>query len=266
MLIDNHLFPASLDEACEILENTPKSVILGGCGYLRLGNRKIETAIDLSRLGLSDIQQTETSLNIGAMATLRSLETTPATAEPFNGVLPRAVGDIVGIQLRNCVTIGGSVAGRYPFSDPICALLALDAEVNLHKSGRISLADFMASKPARDIVSAIIIPRMNGQRKAAFISIRRTRTDYAVLNTAVSKYKDEYRVVVGSRPGRAVLVPEASEYLTQNGLDEKTAAEAGNIGAQVLQFGDNPRGSGRYRREICPVLIKRALIEVMHAD
>ena len=37
-------------------------------------------------------------------------------------VLPRALESIVGVQLRDCVTIGGTVAGRFPFSDPLTAL------------------------------------------------------------------------------------------------------------------------------------------------
>ena len=48
LLLDRHLFPASLDEASDILRNSPGSVILGGCGYLRLGDRKIGTGIDLA--------------------------------------------------------------------------------------------------------------------------------------------------------------------------------------------------------------------------
>ncbi len=263
--IDKHIFPASLDEAYEILQATPDSVILGGCGYLRLADRKIGKAIDLTGLGLDTIADDGETLRIGAMVTLRSLETDPLAAIPFHAVLPRAVRDIVGIQLRSCVTVGGTVAGRYPFSDPICAFLALDAEVELHKSGRLPLAAFLEEKPARDILTAVVLPKCNGNRLAAFDAIRKTRTDYAVLNVAVSKAGDEYRVAVGSRPGRAVLVPEAAEFLHTNGLNEDSAAEAGRICAEVLQFGDNPRGSARYRREICSVLIKRALQEVRHA-
>lgn len=62
-----------------------------------------------------------------------------------------------------------------------------------------------------------------------------------------------------------MLVPVAAEYLRANGLDAATAREAGNIAAASLQFGDNPRGSESYRKAICPVLVTRALMEVLHA-
>jgi len=265
LLIENHIFPASLAEAYEILQTTPNSVILGGCGYLRLGERKISTAIDLTGLGLDTITDDGATIRIGAMTTLRTIETNPLTVKPFCGILPRAVRDIVGIQLRACVTVGGTVAGRYPFSDPICALLTLDAEVEMHQSGRLPLATFLEAKPGKDILTAILIPKCNESRAAAFGALRKTRTDYAVLNVAVSRAEEEYRVAVGSRPGRAVLVGEAADFLQTNGLNEGSAAAVGKICAETLQFGDNPRASARYRREICPVLVRRALEEVMHA-
>ncbi len=45
--------PSSLEEACQLLSSDPKNhVALGGCCWLRLGNRRIRKAVDLSRLGL----------------------------------------------------------------------------------------------------------------------------------------------------------------------------------------------------------------------
>jgi CO/xanthine dehydrogenase FAD-binding subunit len=161
------------------------------------------------------------------------------------------------------VTIGGTVAGRYPFSDPLAALLALDTRLHFHHHGEMSLEAFLAGQGLKDILVKIIIPKAG--QIGAFQSVRRTRTDYAVLNTAVVKTGDEYRIVVGARPGRAVLVPEASDYLRVNVLNATSAREAGNIAAASLQFGDNPRGSSAYRQAICPVLIARALMEVFHA-
>ncbi len=261
--IDNYLYASDLAEAYDTLQSMPGSVVLGGCGYLRLGARNIGTAIDLSKLGLDYVKDTGDTVEIGAMTTLRTLETNPLTSSLWNGVLKRAVENIVGVQLRNGVTIGGTVSGRYPFSDPITALLTLDTQLQFFKNGQVSLEEYLAGKGYKDILEKIIIPQDG--RAAAFTSIRKTRTDYAVLNIAVSRSAEAYRIVVGSRPGRAMNVIEAAEYLSENGLNEATAAEAGRIAAARLQFGDNPRGSAEYRKAICPVLIERALLEVIHA-
>lgn len=261
--IENYLHPATLAEAYETLLKVPGSLVLGGCGYIRLGDRTISTAIDLSRLGLDFVRETESTVEIGAMTSLRTVEIDNLCRSLWHGILPDSVKNIVGVQLRNCVTVGGTVAGRYPFSDPLAALLALDARLHFYHQQEIPLERFLAGQGIKDILVKIIIPK-HGQI-GAFQSVRRSQTDYAVLNAAVAKTGESYRIVVGARPGRATLVPEAAEFLQKNGLNKTTAREAGNIAAATLQFGDNPRGSGEYRKAICPVLVARALMEVQHA-
>jgi CO/xanthine dehydrogenase FAD-binding subunit len=258
--IKNILYAHDLTEAYRTLTSDKDSVILGGCGYLRLGSRKIATAIDLSRLDLDFIRRKNDTVEIGAMTTLRAIGTNPLTSGLGGGMLADSVSHIVGVQLRNIVTTGGTIGGRYPFSDPITALLALDAKVDLFNQGEIDLVEFMESKGARDIVIRVIIP--DDKRKGAFSSIRKSKTDYAVLNCAAAATEDAFRIVVGSRPGRAKHVPEAEEYLQANGLTDATACEAGKIAAKSLKFGDNPRGSSEYRKAVCPVLVQRCLAEV----
>lgn len=261
--IEKIVFPESLSEAAEIYQNQSESVVLGGCVYLRLGSRKIATAIDLSKLRLDAVHETDSHIEIGAMTTLRSLETNPLLQNHASGVLARAVENIVGVQLRNCVTLGGSVAGRYPFSDPITALLALDAKVLLQNSGIIPLKDYLAGKALRDILVSIQLPKDG--RKAAFTSVRKSKTDYAVLNCAVAEIDKTFRVVVGARPNRATRATDAEVFLDENGLTPESASRAGKLAAAQMQFGDNPRGSRAYRAKICPVLVQRALLEVYNA-
>lgn len=261
--IENYIYAADLQSAYTMLTTEPGCTILGGCGYLRLGDRKINTAIDLSKLGLDYIRKAGERIEIGAMATLRSVETDPLTAHLAGGILPKALSGIVGVQLRDTVTLGGTVAGRYPFSDPITALMALDAGVVLHHRGEIPLEEYLHTKPGKDIVVKIVIP--DDDRAAAFTSVRKNATDYAVLNVAVAQKKQQYRVIVGARPGRALQVDAAADFLQGRPLSEDIAGEAGRLAAEALQFGDNPRGSAAYRKAICPVLVRRALVEVMHA-
>jgi probable selenate reductase FAD-binding subunit len=262
--IENHLYASDLDEAYDTLHSVSGSVVLGGCGYLKLGSRKITTAIDLSKLNLDYIQKSEDFIEIGAMTTLRSLETDTQVTSSWNNVLGCAVRDIVGVQLRNGVTIGGSVAGRYAFSDPLTALMALDAELVFFNRGQMSLESFLEQDKLKDILVKIILPADG--RMAAFTSIRKSKTDYAVINCCVSKKDDSFRIVVGSRPGRAMRVREAERYLQQHGLDDLSAKQAGRIAAENLTFGNNQRGSSEYREAVCPVLVERALMEVNHAD
>jgi CO/xanthine dehydrogenase FAD-binding subunit len=259
--IENYIRAASLDEAYDRLISEKGAVVLGGCGYLRLGGRKIGHAIDLSGLNLTLIEEAGSGLEIGAMVSLRSVETNSVLIGLADGLLPESVKNIVGIQMRSCVTLGGSVAGRYPFSDPITALLALDAELHFHHHGTISLQEYLVGKGLKDILVKITIP--GALRNGAFKSIRKSSTDYAVLNLAAVKVNNSHRIVVGSRPGRAQRVGVAEKFLDSEGISEASAAQAGQIVSENLKFGDNPRGSAEYRKAVCPVLVKRALLEIL---
>lgn len=261
--IDTYLSVADPGEAYAVLMADPASVVLGGCGYLRLGQRRISTAIDLSQLGLSFIRQTGGVVEIGAMTSLRAIETAPLIQTVADGVLAASIKHIVGVQFRQIATIGGSVAGRFAFSDPLTALLAVDCRLVFQHHGEIDLASYLAGKGLRDILLKIVIGQDG--RRAAFASLRRSATDYSVLNVAVSRLAERYRLVVGSRPGRALQCEQAEQFLADNGLDARTAVAAGQLAAQHLRFGDNPRASAEYRKAICPVLVRRALEEVMDA-
>ena len=63
----------SLEEAWELNQKRTNK-ILGGMLWLRLGNRNVQKAIDLSGLGLDQIEETEDAFSIGCMATLRQIE------------------------------------------------------------------------------------------------------------------------------------------------------------------------------------------------
>ena len=201
--IQEYRFAESLDEALALLDASRKNRILGGGMWLRLGNLSIATGIDLSRLGLDGVRETDEEIVIGAMATLRDVETTSCLRSHFDGVLPASVASIVGVQFRNMATVGASVYSRYGFSDLLTALLALDARVELHRAGSMALEDFLKNPPEkRDILTAVRIRK--DDRRAAYQTFRRTQTDFGVLNVCLSRSPEgECRLSVGARPRRA---------------------------------------------------------------
>ena len=124
-------------EAYELLQKNRNNKIVGGGIWMRLGSRRVATAIDLSACGLDQIEETETEFRIGAMCTLRQLERHAGLNALVNNVFEFAVHDIVGVQLRNTATVGGSIYGRFGFSDVLSAFLALDSYVELTGAGRV---------------------------------------------------------------------------------------------------------------------------------
>ncbi len=261
--------PKSIEEAYNTLINRRNNTVLGGCAFLKMGSKRIGTAIDLSNLDLNYIKEQDGYIEIGAMTTLRELETSELLNSHFTGVLPKSVSNIIGVQFRNVVTVGASVFSKYGFSDLVTALLALDSEVELVNAGRMQLAQFLTRPLEKDILTRIFIKK--DSRQAVYKSLRNSASDYPILNVAVSRFEKKWTLVVGARPQRAEIAIRASEELSQQDTNigltteniEVAANLASNLAADELCFGTNARGSAEYRRKMCKVLLKRAVMEVV---
>ena len=252
--------PQSLEEAYEILMKRKNNIVIGGSAFLRMGEKRIGTGIDLSNLNLNLIEETSDYIKIGAMTTLRDLEVSPILNKYFNGVISNSVKDIIGVQFRNVVTVGASVFSKYGFSDLIVALLSLDTEVELYKGGRVKLEEFLNQKYEKDILVKVHIK--NNNSKSIYKCMRNSRSDYPILNIAISKDDNNFKICVGARPQRATIAKEASEFISNNILNEENILKASEIACEELVFGSNMRASKEYRKAICKSLVKSALMEV----
>jgi len=208
--------PDTLDEAYKILTSRRNNVILGGCAFLRMGSQRIGTGVELSKLNLNYITEQAGCIEIGASTTFRDIETSPVLNECFNGILPKAVSNIIGVQFRNVVTVGASVFSKYGFSDFITALLSLDTEVELYKGGRMPLQEFLDKPYTKDILTRIFIAK--NDRKADYQSLRNSASDYPILNAAVSILDGQWTVVVGARPSRAKIARQTSLALSDGNV------------------------------------------------
>lgn len=261
----DYAMPQSLEEAYEVLTARKTNHIVAGCAWLRMGSKRINMAVDLSDVGLDYIRDTGESIEIGAMTTYRSVETSSLLQENFGGILSRAVAPIIGVQFRNVVTVGGSVYARFGFSDFLTPLMVLDTHVKLYKEGLISLSDFMNMPYKKDILEKLIIKK--APVKASYQMFRNAEADFPIVNLAVSKTDGQYSVSVGARPQKAVCAKETSDYLS--GAAKNVSADTGELAEQAkeillseVSFGSNMRASAGYRAKIAAVLLKRALKEV----
>lgn len=57
--IREYAMPETLDEAYTILKSRKGNQILGGCAWLRLGKKRINIAVDLTKCGLDYIREDE---------------------------------------------------------------------------------------------------------------------------------------------------------------------------------------------------------------
>lgn len=260
MEIKEYFKPGSLDEAYDILKNH-NARILGGGAFLHLLNADMEAVVDLSGLKLDYIDENDGEIEIGAMTTLKGIEDSELLKCCFDGILPRTAAKIMGVQFRNTATIGGTVSGKYGFSDLLTSLLVLDSTVKTYNHGSIKLEEFLEGSFQDDIVTGITI-RKDG-RRGFFTCMRNSTTDFSVLNAAASRLGREFRISVGARPYRAKLVWEAMDFISGAELNEENADKAGEIAADAIEFGSDIRGSSEYRKELCRVLIKRCIMGVI---
>ena len=256
--VKQYLRAESPEQAYEALCESPDNGLIGGGLWMRMGRKAYGTLIDLSLLGLDRITEKDGFIEIGAMVSFRELETSPLIKGCFSGVLSKAVAPVVGTQFRRMATVGGTVWGKYAFSDLIPVLLALGAQVVLYQGGVMSLEDFLAAKATRDILLAVRVPADDG--KASCQALRTSAADFAVLNVCVALCEAEWRVVVGNRPGVAMRCPEAEEALREGRVQDACAAVAG------LSYSSNLRASAEYRRAMAPVLLERALRQLKEAE
>ena len=245
--IQNYVKVNNLAEAYE-LNQKRTNILLGGMLWLKMGNRNIVNAIDLSGLGLDKIEEDENTFLIGCMCSLRAVEQSISLNKYFGNAFKECTRHIVGVQFRNSATIGGSVFGRYGFSDILTCLQALDTYVELYKGGLIPLYKFMTMPRDNDILVRIII-RKDG-RNIQYLSQRMTQTDFPIIACAVAEDEEKYYISIGARPARAVLHMIDKDKMTAETIDRVT---------DEIIFGTNMRGSKEYRKQLAKVLVKRCI-------
>ena len=256
--IQNYVQAESLEQAWQ-LNQKRNARVLGGMLWMKMGKNTVGTAIDLCKLGLDTIEENESQFSIGAMVTLRQLEQHPGLNAYTGDMATRALQPIVGVQFRNMATVGGSIWGRFGFSDVLTLFLAMDTQVELYKGGLISLEQFAAMEYDNDILVRLIV-RMTPCR-LAYQAMRIQRTDLPVLTCAVSRRDGETRAVIGARPGKAVVVCDA-EHLLESGVDAQRASAFADFVASQVPMGSNSRGSAAYRTHLCRVLTRRCALEM----
>lgn len=256
--IQNYVQAQSLEEAWQ-LNQKKRNRILGGMLWLRLGNGSIDTAIDLCKLGLNTIEETNEQFTIGAMVTLRALEQHEGLNNYSGNAVADAVKKIVGVQFRNMATVGGSIWGRFGFSDVLTVFLAMDSYVELYKGGIIPLEQFAKMKPDNDIFVRLIVKK--SPCKVVYTSMRNQSTDFPVLACAVSCVNGEYRASVGARPSRARIWRDEEGFLADGITGESAKAFAAYVAENAPTEG-NVRGSAAYRTHLIEVLTERAVREL----
>lgn len=254
--LDDYVSVNSLDQAYDLLMKDSNNTILGGLLWMKMGKKHYHTGIDLSNLGLDRIRETDRTIEIGSMTSLRQMETDGLLENWFGLLFRQAFQYIVGVQFRNCATLGGSIYPRFGFSDVLTTLLLLDARIELFQSGVIPLEQFLSGSRPKDVLVRVIIEKKKWQTQ--YQCQRHSATDFPVVSVAVGRSGESWHICSGARPGRAKRALK-TEQLFSAVPDENEINHAGDKLVEELSFGTDNRAAGAYRQMLASVYFKRGV-------
>ena len=262
MIVNKYYRASSLEDAYSKLQENPRNTILGGGLWLKKIGQSHETLIDISSLGLNEIKDSKNEVVVGSMVSQRDFENSPVVKGLFNDAIAFSTREVMGVNFRNLATIGGSIMGRYPFSDVITGLLPYDVELEFYPKQTMSLEDYLSFKGKLNAI-LVAINIKKGQGKGFYKKVKTTALDFPIVNIAVSRVNGQYRIAVGARPAVAALAKKAMEFI--NGVkspSKEDFAKASEIAVDELAFLDNKDASKEYRIDLAKVYVRRGLEEV----
>jgi aerobic carbon-monoxide dehydrogenase medium subunit len=250
--------PTSLDEAISLLGSIEESRPLAG-GHSLLPMMKLRLAmptalVDLGRIpGLDDLSASNGGLKVGALATHSAL----AGSEVAIGiapVLPETAARIGDLQVRNCGTVGGSVAHADPGADYPTVLKALGGTITA--TGKDGEREIGADDFFRGIFETALEP---GE---LVTSVKVPGTTAAAVVTVEGDNCTAARLTIGGVTSPPVHATAAAESLVGGpGSEEAIAAAADKVPDAIPHAMGDAYASGEYRTHLAKVLAARALTE-----
>ncbi len=260
----NYRKPATVAEAAALYADAEDPVYLSGGQTLIPTMRQRLAAptdlIDLSGVaGLSGISVGDGTVTVGAF-TRHSAVAESSGVRSAIPALAGLAGRIGDAQVRNCGTIGGSVANSDPAADYPAAVVALGATVRTDKRD-IAADDFFldlfetALEPGEIITSiAFRIPD-----RAAYRKFPNPASRYAVVGVMVAEFSGSVRVgVTGAGPCafRARTIEDMlNAELGPSALDGVDIPDVG--------FNNDLHASAEYRAHLVRVMAKRAVEDLV---
>lgn len=253
---------SSIEDAYQKLQEDSKNALIAGGLWIKKLGQNYNTLVDISTLGLNQISEDKNEVIVGSMVTLRQLETSPIFNKLGGGKISFAISEIMGVNFRNIATIGGSIFGRYPFSDVITSLLPYVVTLEFFPNKTMSLNEYLQIKGKMNgILTQIRIKKDNSV--GFYKKVKLTALDFPVVNIAISKTNNKYSIAVGARPMVAQLSTKAMEYINKiKTPTESDFDKAGQLASEELIFLSDIRASEEYRRDLTKVYVSRGLKEV----
>ena len=256
----NHHRPGTLEAAAAALAAAEDGQVLaGGQTLIPTLKQRLASPSDLVDLGgvagLDGARREGGAIVVGAMTRHAEVASSPEVKDaiPALAALADGIGDP---QVRNCGTIGGSIANADPAADYPAAVVGLGAEVLTDR--RLITGDYFFTglfETALEDGEIIVSVRFPIPRRAAYMKFPNPASRYAIVGVMVAETgRGDVRVAVTGAGDRVFRV-EAME-----------TALAGNLRPDALQgmsfppdgLNEDIHASAEYRAHLIVVMAKRA--------
>lgn len=216
--------------------------------------------IDLKEANLSNISVTSTHVVIGSM-TRHSDVANSADVQKSIPSLSKLAGGIGDHMVRNCGTIGGSVANNDPSACYPSAVLGLGATITTNER-ELSAEDyfmgmFETALNSNEIITQISFPIPD---KSSYIKFPNPASRYAMVGVFMAKTGNKVNVAITGASENGVfrsseIENALSSSFTLESLDSLDISSDGLIG--------DIHASSNYRANLIKVMAKRALEEII---
>lgn len=254
-------------------------IVAGSTDFLvrwRQGTWKPQYVVSIQRVpGLGRVSYSpRQGLRIGALVTVRTLETHPAIRQHYPA-LAAAAATFAGVQIRNLATVGGNVCNASPAGDTLPALMALDAECRV--AGPIGerwvpLRQFLLS-PGRtalqrgEILAELRLPPPLPNTGSIYIKHSpRSAMDIATVGAAsVVSLQDggrvcrEAKISLGAVADTPIRVASAEAMLRGQTISPALIDAVAREAQRQAKPIDDIRGTAAFRSAIVRVLTQRTL-------
>ncbi|HTH98049.1 MAG TPA: FAD binding domain-containing protein [Stellaceae bacterium] len=269
--------PRSVQEVIDLLTTHEDARVLGGgqslMAMLNLRVAGPEHLIDLGRVPeLVGIEERSDIILVKAMTTQRNVEHSELVRRHVP-LLGHAIDHVGHQQTRNRGTVGGSICHLDPGAELPVAAAALDAVLvaqGPQGRRRIDFADFPAdyltnAMEADEILVEIEFPKVLPRSGSAFMEFNLRPADFAIVSVAVqlslagdSDSIERLAIAIGGISYAPIRLTGVEAALAGRPLDIESLRTAVTVLSDIDFDGDDLYPP-EYRRDICGVLIERAL-------
>ncbi len=277
--------PKTVGEAVSLLAKygAEAKIIAGGTDMLVDMKYKEEPGclINIKKIsGLSSIQENGGSLRIGALTTIRDVETNALVRDKLP-VLWESSHQFASLQIRNTATIGGNICRASPSGETLAPLLVLEAQ------GKCVFADGEKTEPfsslfqgpgktslgSKGLLTEIDVPYPAAGSKSVYLKHAvRGAMDIAMVGVAVLVTPDatknnvqDVRVGLGAVAPTPIRATKTEALLRGKPLSAALIKEAAAMAAAESSPIDDQRSSAENRRWIVEALTRRGLTQTWKA-